>query len=168
MEGKDYSLGKQHPFVAAFGNAPTDLISYYCVGVPLDRIYIVNPKSEIRSGQNLQPMKEIDANEFKLARQGVNIQGWIEARKGQCFEVVVSKQMDRAEMLSKRVERNPPRHVDPNGCGPQPAILLQTPVVPIRSRAASEEPSSPNDTKDSKKKKKLFGFSLGQKNSDRY
>lgn len=37
-----------HPFVAAFGNRDTDEISYLSVGVPASRIFIINPKGELR------------------------------------------------------------------------------------------------------------------------
>ncbi|KAM9315575.1 phosphatidate phosphatase LPIN1 [Gastrophryne carolinensis] len=35
------------PFYAAFGNRPTDVYSYKQVGVPLNRIFTVNPKGEL-------------------------------------------------------------------------------------------------------------------------
>lgn len=35
------------PFYAAFGNRPTDVFSYKEVGVPLNRIFTVNPKGEL-------------------------------------------------------------------------------------------------------------------------
>ncbi|KAJ8274808.1 hypothetical protein COCON_G00094330 [Conger conger] len=35
------------PFYAAFGNRPTDVYSYKEVGVPLNRIFTVNPKGEL-------------------------------------------------------------------------------------------------------------------------
>ena len=37
-----------HPFVAAFGNRDTDEISYLSVGVPASKIFIINPKGELR------------------------------------------------------------------------------------------------------------------------
>ncbi|XP_067337139.1 phosphatidate phosphatase LPIN1 isoform X3 [Channa argus] len=41
-----FSPNKQ-PFYAAFGNRPTDVYSYKEVGVPLNRIFTVNPKGEL-------------------------------------------------------------------------------------------------------------------------
>ncbi|XP_047244599.1 phosphatidate phosphatase LPIN1 isoform X1 [Girardinichthys multiradiatus] len=37
----------KEPFYAAFGNRPTDVYSYKEVGVPLNRIFTVNPKGEL-------------------------------------------------------------------------------------------------------------------------
>uniref|UniRef100_H2USI2 phosphatidate phosphatase n=1 Tax=Takifugu rubripes TaxID=31033 RepID=H2USI2_TAKRU len=37
----------QQPFYAAFGNRPTDVYSYKEAGVPLNRIFTVNPKGEL-------------------------------------------------------------------------------------------------------------------------
>ncbi|XP_059898551.1 LOW QUALITY PROTEIN: phosphatidate phosphatase LPIN1-like [Gadus macrocephalus] len=37
----------KEPFYAAFGNRPTDVFSYKEVGVPLNRIFTVNPKGEL-------------------------------------------------------------------------------------------------------------------------
>ncbi|TMS12020.1 Phosphatidate phosphatase LPIN1 [Larimichthys crocea] len=37
----------KQPFYAAFGNRPTDVFSYKEVGVPLNRIFTVNPKGEL-------------------------------------------------------------------------------------------------------------------------
>ncbi|KAM4529440.1 phosphatidate phosphatase LPIN1-like [Fundulus diaphanus] len=37
----------REPFYAAFGNRPTDVYSYKEVGVPLNRIFTVNPKGEL-------------------------------------------------------------------------------------------------------------------------
>ncbi|GFH31810.1 LNS2 domain-containing protein [Haematococcus lacustris] len=37
-----------NPFYAGFGNRDTDEISYREVGVPLGRIFIINPKGELR------------------------------------------------------------------------------------------------------------------------
>ncbi|KAJ3607278.1 hypothetical protein NHX12_026789 [Muraenolepis orangiensis] len=37
----------REPFYAAFGNRPTDVFSYKEVGVPLNRIFTVNPKGEL-------------------------------------------------------------------------------------------------------------------------
>jgi len=36
------------PFVAGFGNRDTDVESYLAVGVPVSRIFIINPKGELR------------------------------------------------------------------------------------------------------------------------
>ena len=35
------------PFFAGFGNRDTDAVSYLDVGVPLDKIFIVNPKGTL-------------------------------------------------------------------------------------------------------------------------
>jgi phosphatidate phosphatase LPIN len=37
----------RHPFYAGFGNRDTDAVSYASVGVPPERIFTINPKSEI-------------------------------------------------------------------------------------------------------------------------
>jgi phosphatidate phosphatase LPIN len=36
-----------NPFHAGFGNRPTDAIAYNSVGIPLEKVYIVNPKGDI-------------------------------------------------------------------------------------------------------------------------
>ncbi|KAJ9470415.1 Phosphatidate phosphatase PAH1 [Diplonema papillatum] len=91
---------RDHPFVAAFGNAPTDLLSYFCVGIPLDRIFIVNPRSQIKSGTALPRLREIDGGEYSLPCRVIDIAGWDEAmRSGMCLDVIVSKQLRRKEML---------------------------------------------------------------------
>eukprot|EP01060_Flectonema_neradi_P032613 TRINITY_DN5221_c2_g1_i1.p1 TRINITY_DN5221_c2_g1~~TRINITY_DN5221_c2_g1_i1.p1 ORF type:complete len:535 (+),score=73.41 TRINITY_DN5221_c2_g1_i1:137-1741(+) len=67
---------KEHPFVAAFGNAPTDLLSYYCVGVPLDRVYMVNTRSEIRGGNTTAKMAEIDESEYHYSDKAHIVNGY--------------------------------------------------------------------------------------------
>ena len=37
----------QNPFFAGFGNRDTDAVSYLDVGIPLDKILIINPKGEL-------------------------------------------------------------------------------------------------------------------------
>uniref|UniRef100_A0A671WRS1 phosphatidate phosphatase n=1 Tax=Sparus aurata TaxID=8175 RepID=A0A671WRS1_SPAAU len=44
---KNLFYPNQQPFYAAFGNRPTDVFSYKEVGVPLNRIFTVNPKGEL-------------------------------------------------------------------------------------------------------------------------
>ncbi|XP_068197875.1 phosphatidate phosphatase LPIN1 isoform X2 [Antennarius striatus] len=44
---KNLFYPNQQPFYAAFGNRPTDVYSYKEVGVPLNRIFTVNPKGEL-------------------------------------------------------------------------------------------------------------------------
>uniref|UniRef100_H3DFV5 phosphatidate phosphatase n=1 Tax=Tetraodon nigroviridis TaxID=99883 RepID=H3DFV5_TETNG len=44
---KNLFYPNQQPFYAAFGNRPTDVYSYKKVGVPLNRIFTVNPKGEL-------------------------------------------------------------------------------------------------------------------------
>ncbi|XP_075033731.1 phosphatidate phosphatase LPIN3-like isoform X2 [Mixophyes fleayi] len=41
-----------HPFQAAFGNRPNDVLAYREVGVPESRIFTVNPKGELTQDQN--------------------------------------------------------------------------------------------------------------------
>ncbi|XP_041814020.1 phosphatidate phosphatase LPIN1-like [Chelmon rostratus] len=44
---KNLFYPNKQPFYAAFGNRPTDVYSYKEVGVPLNRIFTVNPKGEL-------------------------------------------------------------------------------------------------------------------------
>ncbi|XP_026197422.1 phosphatidate phosphatase LPIN1 isoform X2 [Anabas testudineus] len=44
---KNLFYPNKQPFYAAFGNRPTDVFSYKQVGVPLNRIFTVNPKGEL-------------------------------------------------------------------------------------------------------------------------
>lgn len=44
---KNLFFPNTEPFYAAFGNRPTDVYSYKEVGVPLNRIFTVNPKGEL-------------------------------------------------------------------------------------------------------------------------
>uniref|UniRef100_A0A8C2CKS0 phosphatidate phosphatase n=1 Tax=Cyprinus carpio TaxID=7962 RepID=A0A8C2CKS0_CYPCA len=44
---KNLFLPNKHPFYAAFGNRPNDAFAYKEVGVPLCRIFTVNPKGEL-------------------------------------------------------------------------------------------------------------------------
>uniref|UniRef100_A0A8D3EFA3 phosphatidate phosphatase n=1 Tax=Scophthalmus maximus TaxID=52904 RepID=A0A8D3EFA3_SCOMX len=44
---KNLFYPNREPFYAAFGNRPTDVFSYKEVGVPLNRIFTVNPKGEL-------------------------------------------------------------------------------------------------------------------------
>uniref|UniRef100_A0A671MG82 phosphatidate phosphatase n=1 Tax=Sinocyclocheilus anshuiensis TaxID=1608454 RepID=A0A671MG82_9TELE len=44
---KNLFLPNKHPFYAAFGNRPNDVFAYKEVGVPLCRIFTVNPKGEL-------------------------------------------------------------------------------------------------------------------------
>ncbi|XP_076611815.1 phosphatidate phosphatase LPIN1-like isoform X2 [Chaetodon auriga] len=44
---KNLFFPNKQPFYAAFGNRPTDVYSYKEVGVPLNRIFTVNPKGEL-------------------------------------------------------------------------------------------------------------------------
>ncbi|CAN9507783.1 unnamed protein product [Ophioblennius macclurei] len=44
---KNLFFPNTQPFYAAFGNRPTDVYSYKEVGVPLNRIFTVNPKGEL-------------------------------------------------------------------------------------------------------------------------
>ncbi|KAG7251116.1 hypothetical protein CRUP_012035, partial [Coryphaenoides rupestris] len=44
---KNLFYPNKEPFYAAFGNRPTDVFSYKEVGVPLNRIFTVNPKGEL-------------------------------------------------------------------------------------------------------------------------
>ncbi|KAM3602570.1 uncharacterized protein V6R79_006432 [Siganus canaliculatus] len=44
---KNLFYPSSQPFYAAFGNRPTDVYSYKEVGVPLNRIFTVNPKGEL-------------------------------------------------------------------------------------------------------------------------
>uniref|UniRef100_A0A3B3CEM9 phosphatidate phosphatase n=1 Tax=Oryzias melastigma TaxID=30732 RepID=A0A3B3CEM9_ORYME len=44
---KNLFYPNRQPFYAAFGNRPTDVFSYKEVGVPLNRIFTVNPKGEL-------------------------------------------------------------------------------------------------------------------------
>ncbi|XP_061900724.1 phosphatidate phosphatase LPIN1-like isoform X3 [Entelurus aequoreus] len=44
---KNLFYPNSQPFYAAFGNRPTDVFSYKEVGVPLNRIFTVNPKGEL-------------------------------------------------------------------------------------------------------------------------
>ncbi|KAM9704502.1 phosphatidate phosphatase LPIN1 isoform 2-T2 [Menidia menidia] len=44
---KNLFYPNMQPFYAAFGNRPTDVYSYKEVGVPLNRIFTVNPKGEL-------------------------------------------------------------------------------------------------------------------------
>ncbi|XP_066554279.1 phosphatidate phosphatase LPIN1 isoform X2 [Amia ocellicauda] len=44
---KNLFFPNPQPFYAAFGNRPTDVYSYKEVGVPLNRIFTVNPKGEL-------------------------------------------------------------------------------------------------------------------------
>ncbi|XP_064412443.1 phosphatidate phosphatase LPIN1 isoform X2 [Latimeria chalumnae] len=44
---KNLFISNTVPFYAAFGNRPTDVYSYKQVGVPLNRIFTVNPKGEL-------------------------------------------------------------------------------------------------------------------------
>uniref|UniRef100_A0A453I2J5 LNS2/PITP domain-containing protein n=1 Tax=Aegilops tauschii subsp. strangulata TaxID=200361 RepID=A0A453I2J5_AEGTS len=36
-----------HPFYAGFGNRDTDELSYLKVGIPMGKIFIINPKGEV-------------------------------------------------------------------------------------------------------------------------
>eukprot|EP01059_Diplonema_ambulator_P033423 TRINITY_DN6975_c0_g5_i1.p1 TRINITY_DN6975_c0_g5~~TRINITY_DN6975_c0_g5_i1.p1 ORF type:complete len:527 (+),score=93.00 TRINITY_DN6975_c0_g5_i1:97-1677(+) len=81
-----------HPFVAAFGNAPTDLLSYFCVGIPLDMVFIVNTRSQIRSGNTMPPMKEIDLAEYRSSSNVVSVTGWEAAmEQGSCLDVITAE-----------------------------------------------------------------------------
>ncbi|MCH85275.1 phosphatidate phosphatase LPIN3, partial [Trifolium medium] len=42
-----------NPFYAGFGNRDTDEISYLKVGIPLGKIFIINPKGEIVVNRSL-------------------------------------------------------------------------------------------------------------------
>ena len=44
-----------NPFYAGFGNRNTDEISYKAVGVPVSRIFIINPKGELREASSTEP-----------------------------------------------------------------------------------------------------------------
>jgi phosphatidate phosphatase LPIN len=43
-----FSVGAD-PFYAGFGNRDTDVVSYLAVGVPVGKIFIINPKGEIKT-----------------------------------------------------------------------------------------------------------------------
>uniref|UniRef100_A0A8C9SNE3 phosphatidate phosphatase n=1 Tax=Scleropages formosus TaxID=113540 RepID=A0A8C9SNE3_SCLFO len=64
------------PFYAAFGNRPTDVYSYKEVGVPLNRIFTVNPKGELvqeHAKTNISSyvrLSEVVDHVFPLLRRG--------------------------------------------------------------------------------------------------
>jgi len=45
------------PFYAGFGNRETDAISYRDVGIPLGKIFIINPDSEVHHYESKQYKK---------------------------------------------------------------------------------------------------------------
>jgi len=56
-EIKDLFCFDTQPFYAGFGNRDTDYISYKTLGVDVDRIYIINPKSEIKQYNSTNKVK---------------------------------------------------------------------------------------------------------------
>jgi len=42
------------PFFAGFGNRPTDVEAYKAVGVPLERVFIVNPSNTVMRGDQMR------------------------------------------------------------------------------------------------------------------
>eukprot|EP01064_Diplonema_japonicum_P013140 TRINITY_DN20552_c0_g1_i2.p1 TRINITY_DN20552_c0_g1~~TRINITY_DN20552_c0_g1_i2.p1 ORF type:complete len:510 (+),score=71.32 TRINITY_DN20552_c0_g1_i2:47-1531(+) len=120
-----------HPFIAAFGNAPTDLLSYYCVGVPLDLVFIVNPRSQIRSGNTLPPMREIDLTEYRSSSSCVNVTGWEAAQEGgSCFDIITSKGPMPPLKTLKEKEKDTPNTSDEDKltvvCGKQASASFQS------------------------------------------
>ena len=53
-------------FYAGFGNRGTDAASYKAVGVPDGKIFIINPRSEIRSQMGIRIINEADADGYRL------------------------------------------------------------------------------------------------------
>ena len=48
-EGEEYPPGIPHtPFYAGFGNRPNDAKAYRAVHIPPKRIFIINPRAEVR------------------------------------------------------------------------------------------------------------------------
>ena len=162
-EGADKKdCASKHPFVAAFGNAPTDLLSYYCVGMPLDRIFTLNKKSEIKSGNIMQPLKEIDVGEYKLGKKdGLCLMNWIEALNTSAFmESIVGRQLNRDEREQQsQADELPVQESSPTKLAPRTSATAGDNVATV-PRGLAASPTSPNE----KKKKKSFWPVFQKKN----
>ena len=60
-----------NPFVAGFGNRPTDELAYGAVGVPFEATYIVNPKGEQPPGANFACSSRHQGGRFRFRNASV-------------------------------------------------------------------------------------------------